>query len=70
MTRERNNKKSIRKEIYVVAVLFMFVFIAMAVYLGLFVKDGSRDFIIPTIPDFQYLMMMLQEALSSRLMAM
>ena len=45
MTRERNNKKSIRKEIYVVAVLFMFVFIAMAVYLGLFVKDGSRDFI-------------------------
>jgi peptidoglycan glycosyltransferase len=45
MTRERNTKKYIRKEIYVVAVLFMLVFIAMAVYLGFFVKDGSREFI-------------------------
>ncbi|MBO6282370.1 MAG: penicillin-binding protein 2 [Pseudobutyrivibrio sp.] len=45
MTKERYTKKAIRKEIYVVAILFAIVFVAMAVYLGYFVKVVSRDFI-------------------------
>ena len=45
MTKERNTKKAIRKEIYVVAALFTAVFVAMAVFLGYFVQVGSKDFI-------------------------
>ncbi|SFI02217.1 peptidoglycan glycosyltransferase [Pseudobutyrivibrio sp. OR37] len=45
MTRHKNSKKVIRKEIYVVAVMFSLIFVAMAVYLGHFVAIDSRDFI-------------------------
>ena len=42
---KNNHKNSIRKEIYVTAVLFAFIFIGMIVYMSLFVKDGAKDFI-------------------------
>ena len=45
MTRNNNSKKTIRKEIYVIALLFAIIFIAMIVYLARFVQVGSRDFI-------------------------
>ena len=45
MTRYNNSKKTVRKEIYVIAVLFALIFIAMIAYLARFVQVGSRDFI-------------------------
>lgn len=45
MTREKSSKKLIRKEIYVVAIMFAIVFVAMMVYLGRFVQYGSKEFI-------------------------
>ena len=41
----KNSKRTIRKEIYVVAALFAIIFIVMIVYLARFVQVGSRDFI-------------------------
>ena len=38
-------KKNLRKEIYIVAIMFMLLFIAMIIYMGLFVQKGSKDFI-------------------------
>ena len=45
MRKNNNSKRIIRREIYVVAVLFAIVFIAMIVYLARFVQVGARDFI-------------------------
>ena len=45
MRKNTNSKRTIRREIYVVAVLFALVFIAMIVYLARYVQVGSRDFI-------------------------
>jgi peptidoglycan glycosyltransferase len=41
----RKTKKIIRKEIYVVATFFALIFIAMMVYLAMYVQKGSKDFI-------------------------
>ncbi len=40
-----SRKNNIRKEIYVTAFIFALIFIGMMVYLALYVKDGSKDFI-------------------------
>lgn len=45
MTRYKHSKKSIRKEIYVIALFFAAIFVAMIVYLARYVQSGSRDFI-------------------------
>ena len=45
MTKKKTTKKAIRKEIYVIAIMFAMVFIAMIVYLSYYVKEGAKDFI-------------------------
>ena len=45
MTRKTNTKRAIRKEIYVIAILFAIIFVAMIAYMARFVQIGSRDFI-------------------------
>ena len=45
MTRNKNSRKTIRREIYVVAVLFAFIFVGMIAYFCYYVQVGSRDFI-------------------------
>ena len=45
MTRESLPKKNIRKEIYVTAVIFAVIFLAMAFFLFNFVKSDSKEFI-------------------------
>ena len=44
MTTNRN-KKSIRREIYITAILFAILFIAMIVYFSIYVYSGSKNFI-------------------------
>ena len=45
MTKKKNSKKVIRKEIYVIAIMFAAVFVSMIVYLSYYVKEGAKDFI-------------------------
>jgi peptidoglycan glycosyltransferase len=45
MTKKKTTKKAIRKEIYVIAIMFAMVFIAMIVHLSYYVKEGAKDFI-------------------------
>lgn len=45
MTKNKYSKKTIRKEIYVIALFFAAIFVAMIIYLARYVQYGSRDFI-------------------------
>jgi peptidoglycan glycosyltransferase len=38
-------KRGFRKEIYIVAILFVILFIAMIIYMGTYVQTGAKDFI-------------------------
>ncbi len=45
MAKNKNSKKSIRKEIYVIAGIFGLIFVVMMFYMASFVMSGSKEFI-------------------------
>ena len=44
MTKNKS-KKLFRKEIYIVAIFFVVIFIAMMIYMAIFIQKGAKDFI-------------------------